>query len=314
MNDPVTPADRQQYRDFVESQIRTLGKPPPTPLWHYTGGEALIKIIESGKLFSTQIACVNDMTEYRYSVELLHEAFKRLRPRFVNQPEAKFLLDYIDENISTDTSTSEWFITCFSSNRDDLSQWRAYGDGENSYAIGFDVPAMIFSIVSNECLLAPVHYDQSTHIRITDSVADATIRFFLQGWQAKQSSTLSIDQWTQSFLNAWVDDITYLAPVMKHSGFEPECEWRIIHRLQPTDIDKMVFLQKKTLMSRHLPLSYKVASSPDDSRLLPIHEIMVGPSRHKEISKVGVGDLLRTNSYALSQRNVTVSAVPFQQV
>lgn len=314
MKDPVTPADRQQYRAFVESQIQTLGKPPPTPLWHYTSGEALIKIIEGGKLFSTQIACVNDMTEYRYSVELLHEAFKRLRPRFVSRPDAKFLLDYIDANISTDTSTSEWFVTCFSSNRDDLSQWRAYGDGENGYAIGFDVPTMMVSIVSNQCLLVPVHYDQSTHIRITDAVADATVRFFLQGWQAKQSSNLSIEQWTQSFLTAIVDDITYLAPAMKNSGFAPECEWRIIHRLEPADIGKMVFLQKRTLMSRHLPLSYKAVGSMDDSRLLPIHEIMVGPSRHREISKVSVGDLLRTNGYAESQRNVTVSAIPFQQV
>jgi len=53
--DPVTPADWQQYRAFVESQIQTLGKPPPTPLWHYSRGETLIKIIESGKLFSTQV-------------------------------------------------------------------------------------------------------------------------------------------------------------------------------------------------------------------------------------------------------------------
>jgi hypothetical protein len=53
MNDPVTPADRQQYRGFVESQIRTLAKNSPTTLWHYTGGEALIKIIESGKLFGS---------------------------------------------------------------------------------------------------------------------------------------------------------------------------------------------------------------------------------------------------------------------
>jgi hypothetical protein len=126
---------------------------------------------------------------------------------------------------------------------------------------------MAGSIFRNQCLLAPVHYDQSTHIHITDAVADATIHFFLQGWQAKHT-TVSIEQWALSFLTAWVDDITYLAPAMKHSGFESECEWRIIHRLQPEDFDKMVFLQKKTLMSRHLPLTYKVAGTPDESSVV----------------------------------------------
>ena len=67
-------------------------------------------------------------------------------------------------------------------------------------------------------------------------------------------------------------------------------------------------------MTRHLPLSYQVVGSPDDSKLLPIHEIMVGPSRQIEISKIGVGDLLRTNGYEESKRNVTVSAIPFQEV
>jgi hypothetical protein len=88
MSDPVTPADRQQYQAFVRRQIDTLAKPPPTIFWHYTNGEALIKIIQTGTLFSTQIACVNDTTEYRYSVELVHQACKRLRPRFTNTPDA----------------------------------------------------------------------------------------------------------------------------------------------------------------------------------------------------------------------------------
>jgi hypothetical protein len=54
MSATVTPADSSDYLAFVESQIRQLGKTPPTVLWHYTNGNALIKIIETGSLFSTQ--------------------------------------------------------------------------------------------------------------------------------------------------------------------------------------------------------------------------------------------------------------------
>jgi hypothetical protein len=310
----VTPSDRAQYRAFIEGQMRTLAKTVPLVLWHYTKGDGLLAIVESGKLLSTQIACVNDSTEYRHSVMLLHDAFKRRRPSFAGEPMATHLLDYIDATISTDTSTSEWFVTCFSENRDDLSQWRAYSSGENGYAIGFDGPKMVPAIVRNQCLLIPVHYDMSTHVRITDAVADATIQFFMQGWQVRQSSAFTIDQWVQSFLTAWVDDITYLAPALKHPGFASECEWRIVHRLHPADTDKMLFLQRQTLMSRHLPLDWRVTDAQANANLLPIHEIMVGPSRHREISKISVNDMLRTNHYPDSRRSVTVSKIPFQQI
>jgi hypothetical protein len=243
---------------------------------------------------------------------MLHDAFKRRRPTAVG--DTLFLLDYIDKNISSDASISEWFITCFSENRDDLSQWRAYGDGENGYSIGFNSSGMMTDIMRNNCVLAPVQYDQTIHTRIVERVADATLQFFLQGWQTRRSSGITIDEWALSFLTEWVNDITYLAPAMKHPGFAPECEWRIIHRLQREDRDKMVYFQKETLMSRHLPLNYKSPDAPAGSKLLPIGEIMVGPSRHKQVTKISVADLLRTKGYPESKRNVTVSGIPFQLV
>jgi hypothetical protein len=60
MTNYVTDSERTEYRAFVERQMRTLAKNPPPILWHYTKGDALIKIVESGTLLSTQIACVND--------------------------------------------------------------------------------------------------------------------------------------------------------------------------------------------------------------------------------------------------------------
>ena len=101
-----------------------------------------------------------------------------------------------------------------------------------------------------------------------------------------------MDQWALSFKTAWIDEITCLAPPMKHPGFAPECEWRIIHRPQTEDIDQMVYLQKQTLMSRHLPLKYGSADASENSELLPLDEIMVGPSRRKEASKISVTGLV----------------------
>ena len=80
-------------------------------------------------------------------------------------------------------------------------------------------PKMIGSVHRNQCLLVPVNYDQSTHIRIADAIAEATVRFFLEGWKVKTIASPQYSSMGRSFLTAWVDDITYLAPAMKHPGF-----------------------------------------------------------------------------------------------
>ena len=46
---------------------------PTVPLYHYTTGTALIQIVKSGELWSTQLSCLNDVTELRYPIEQLRE-------------------------------------------------------------------------------------------------------------------------------------------------------------------------------------------------------------------------------------------------
>jgi hypothetical protein len=70
----------------------------------------------------------------------------------------------------------------------------------------------------------------------------------------------------------------------------------------------MKYVQRPQMMSRHLPIEFPKIST--GKALLPIAEVMVGPSRHKIVSRVSVSDLLRTCGYV--SRNVTESAIPYQ--
>src|SRR5215469_3361650 len=160
MTDNVIPAENDAYVRFVFDLIKQhLSGTPPDMLWHYTSGAALIDIIKSGSLFATQIACVNDATEIRYSVEKLRAAFARRRLNATN-PDEVTLVDYVLSTISAETVNSEWFVICFSKRRDDLSQWRAYSGGENGYAIAFRAGGLIgLSERSRRSLLVRVNYD-----------------------------------------------------------------------------------------------------------------------------------------------------------
>jgi hypothetical protein len=145
---------------------------------------------------------------------------------------------------------------------------------------------------------------------VVDAVAAETVRLFLLGLLAPGRTLAG---WMQSFLAAWVSAIGYIAPVIKHPAFKDEEEWRIFHPLRDTDPPHMVYRQKRTLMSRHLPLRFFRPGVSDDPKLMPVTEIMVGPSRHKNVSRVSVGDLMRTQGYGASF-NVTMSDVPFQEM
>jgi hypothetical protein len=203
--------------------------------------------------------------------------------------------------------TNEWFVACFSSERDDLSQWRAYGGGESGYSIGFASTELIKRGLLDHRLLVPVNYDRATHLLLVKAVTAATVQFFLDGLSAGRER----GAWAQAFLMEWVNNITYLAPILKDPAFHAEKEWRLILRLRPEDIENMKYRQKPAMMSRHLPLAFPPPGQPA-SKLLPISEIMVGPSRHKEISRVTVANMLRTHAYPDDQRTVSVSSIPFQ--
>jgi len=305
---PVTDDEKHQYGEFVRQQLAVFLRAAPPVLWHYTTGSALINIIESGELWATQVSCLNDRSELRFAIRLLREA---LRPhRNKASVDDEILLEKIKEAMSEEAAgTSEWFVACLSEQRDDLSQWRAYTAEEAGYAIGFSSAGLALAGSADQSLLAPVNYDIEKSRSLAKATADATLHFFRSGLAKRRDESPA--NWADVFLSAWGDIITYLAPMLKDPAFESEREWRIIRRLRPSDTGRMRYLQKRTMMTRHLPLTFPSPSQPH-LKLLPVAEILVGPGRHRKNSLISVSDLLRTCDYPADQREVSVSKIPYQ--
>jgi hypothetical protein len=279
-------ADRSRYDTFLGQHFRGFLRAPPKLLWHYTSGSSLVAIVESGTLWATQVACMNDHMEFEYAVGLLREAFQEKRATTPPSSDETCLYDRVAAGLAHGYgATSEWFVACLSEAPDDLSQWRAYGGGEGGCAIGFDGPSIAKCGLSDQCFLVPVSYDRGVHTALCRAVADATVQFFNEGLATYGAAA---GEWADAFLAVWREMVIYLAPILKHDGFAAEREWRIVRRLRETDRAKMKYRQKQTMLSRHLPLAFPPPGKPG-SKLLPINKVCVGPSRHKEVSKVGSG-------------------------
>ena len=65
----LTQNDEMTMREVIKYWMPHFAQAAPAALYHYTRGETLIQIIESGKLWSTQIGCLNDTAEVRYGLE-----------------------------------------------------------------------------------------------------------------------------------------------------------------------------------------------------------------------------------------------------
>jgi hypothetical protein len=294
------------YYPFVQSLLKRLDwEPGPDQMvWHYTSGSGLIGIIESGSIFATQVSCLNDATEIRYSAKGLREALSALLLTVdSDQPEAGVAKRYIellqDDDAAPNSAALPYFVTCFSSLEDDLSQWRSYGGGENGYAIGV-LTKDLFGTPNS--LVGRVNYDRELHGTLAEEVAEATLRLYKEGLGA------GIGDWDNVFLNAWDWALTQLAPLVKDPGFVAEKEVRVIHQLQDCEVAQLKVRQRKTMMSRHLPMKFPSAGQ---APRFPVSKVIVGPCRHREITRISVDTLLRTHGY--QGVHVLSSSRPYQE-
>ena len=300
----VTQEDFRDYAHFAEGVAAKLGFKSKLPdvIWHYTSAPGLLGILESGSLYATQLACLNDQSEIRYAVFQFRSALQKLRSKPGDDPNKDYVFELVDRTADFDGApNSELYVTCFSKAADDLSQWRAYGGGENGYAFAFNAEALY----SHHSVIAPVCYDTELHIEVAGEIAAAFLEFFVRGLR----KGFDRQQWTQDFGTSWDNAIRKVSAMVKHSAFRSEEEYRCIHKLEPTDHSRLEFRQKAGMLTRHLPLFFPPPGRPRD-KILPILEVMIGPCRHPTVSKGTVELLLAKSGYGGVL--VTNSRAPFQ--
>jgi len=181
------PADNEKYQKFLHAQVERLGSfkfDPETLLWHYTNGSGLLGILSSGTLYSTQVSCLNDSSEIRYGQVLFQKALtERIATLDGDERVKQFAVRYskmIEEAATVMTpphAPSPFFVTCFSSEEDDLSTWRAYGPNQKGYAIAFKAKQLF----NPGNALLKVNYDANLHKELAAEVVAMTLKLYVSG-------------------------------------------------------------------------------------------------------------------------------------
>ena len=170
---------------YAEFAHKLEAEPTPNVIYHYTDARGLRGILETGKLWFTDIFYLNDPTELRHSLSFAVDFLRKEAAK--GSPALKLFLEHLGTMLSRDIEEIAHFFVCsFSKSSDELGQWRAYADDGRGFAIGFDGKALEEAFAKIKGKLVPGHitfpvtYDdtvlQSMQERIIAKVDDVISR------------------------------------------------------------------------------------------------------------------------------------------
>jgi len=220
----VTAQEAAEYDSFCHHHLAYLNRYPPDSLWYYTTAATFAVIMESKSIWATQISCLNDHMEFRHGVRLVRDAI-RLYKVPPHDKDTQWLAGYVDDALEYEgAEISEFFVLCMSEAKDDLSQWRAYGGGENGVAIELCTPVLQPN-TQHSGYLRPVWYVENAQKGLAADIAKWTVDFFRLGFSGERTDR---KRWADAFLEEWKRRVVWFAPLLKDKAFAAEREWRLI--------------------------------------------------------------------------------------
>ena len=137
-------------------------------VYHYCDANALLSILTNQKLWYTHAAYLNDTMEIKRGVEICQELLSDKLKSFPNDPVLESAKSYL-----ANAEKWQYYVCCFSDGRDKLSQWRAYANDGDGFAIGFKKHYLNGNVDGPfECRLDRVSYDESPLKDGFDSIVD----------------------------------------------------------------------------------------------------------------------------------------------
>ena len=255
-------------------------------IYHYTSANGLKGIIESKRLWATDVWFMNDTAEATYGLYAIerflntHENTTKDSENAVRQKATDIIQSWREQDPYRN------YIACLSENGDQLSQWRAYGSGIG-FSIGFDRGAL------ERLFYPPVPVPGRFTVRkvVYDTAEQDRLKAFLfQRATAALSANFSDDE-TEGAAFSFALDAIQLAPAFKHPAFVEEAEVRIHTYLVPgagsADDPELKFRESAMGVTPFVEIPL---SDPGTTQMSVIREVIVGPQRRVSVLNRGATD------------------------
>lgn len=297
--------------DYIESI--TSQKPPPI-LYHYTSQEGLIAIIESRSLRMTHIRFMNDASEFSYAMNLIGleiQEIERALPEKILQaiPTPKLegdmqILDFIDplKQLMPTFMNTPVYVSSFSEMPDDISQWRGYCSKLSGFCIGFDSESLLDLVRKQNLYLAPCIYNQSDQSKL---IKRLMIEYLTDIKEIK--TTINPEEMKEIMSNMLWEiavRIWKIAPMIKDISFINEREWRIYSGAIGTAEERTKIRPGNSMLIPYIDMALNA-----EDIIIPIREIIIGPTPHPLLSEHSLRILGLSNKLKFKIKN---SNIPYR--
>jgi hypothetical protein len=292
----------------------------PARLHHYTSLATAQKILECDNIRLSHAEYSNDQLEMVQAKEVISRILT------LSAASSNFLAAVLGQynNIAPNLDA---YVFCMSEGEDQvaqdrLSQWRAYGHDGRGICISLNSAGLgNLSYFTPGLRVNPVIYCPDLQDLFIEAILQEGVQ--MNGGGNPDATAVA----------ATVGALVFATPLMKADGFREEREWRLIFmppangpqptlKFNPRRDFLAPFVELKYIWSTLRPELNKVEAirreppinvpEPTGKPLLPIDEVMVGPSIHQPLNVRAMTKLLNQTSWPLLAP--TRSTIPYRAV
>lgn len=253
----------------------------PKTLYHYTSSNGLMGIIENNNIWATKTTYLNDSSEIRLALDYIRE---ELTLQMSKSSKENYIFSYKDmlsalegiENVNVS-------VVSFSTNGDQLSQWRGYSRVGDGYSLGFDGKLLKEqigyqgNIFGENCYLAPCQYEPHVHKKLIIDL----INYSLNSWGNNLSESEKAFEYSMSY-ESFQKDVLIISQIIKSDAFIEEEEWRLISPRM--DIEKAKFRVGKNSLIPYWEIELDLINT--------LKSIIIGPTPEPSLSYSALRDFL----------------------
>ncbi len=271
----------------------------PDLIYHYTSLDGFVGIVESGTIWLTDYAYLNDTRELAHGAEFVLDVIDEIRKTETSEG-IRGLLETWSNDIQR--STHRICIASFSADGDSLSQWRSYGP----VAVGFEPRDL--SLHAYRAHLGPVEYDRERQ----RSLVSTYLNHLCQAYAVDIDGS-RLDRIPDVYHK--IDRLLELIAFFKDPAFEVENEYRLAYIEYPELIDAFEIAPSpkhfRTTRTRLLPYASANELVPvlPNQPPLKISKVVLGPDTDSLLER-GIQEFLSTKK--LSGVEVERSMVPYR--
>jgi hypothetical protein len=284
-------------------------QPPPATVYHYTDDLGLRGILETGTLWLSDIFSLNDPSELRHGfshlVKILDTRAKAgpRESQMFAQDFTTFLNDGLDKS-------AHYFALSFSSDGDDLGQWRAYADNGRGYAIGFDGLALESAFTRDGDAPIPnfstfnVNYDDGALIAIHERMI-GSMWHMISLPRDKRVPREAINPYMKNLSIKLALNALSAALFFKHKGYKNEKEFRFLQIFRTDETPPGVRQRYRSYeVVKHREFDWRRKSAG------ALKQIIVGPAADRHKGKRFAEDCL--GAFNCAKVPITESDIPYR--